>query len=571
MLFVASCGEGYDDTALRNDLLDLANRVAKLEQLCQQMNTNISSLQTIVNALQQNDFITAVVPVTQGGKVIGYTITFSRSGAITIYHGTDGKDGANGKDGSTPQIGVKKDSDGIYYWTLNGEWLLDANGNKIQAEGKDGADGANGSSGVDGITPQLKIDEGYWYISYDNGSTWTQLGKAVGEDGADGNDGIDGSDGQDGDSIFSKVTQDEECVYFYLSDGTMITLPKHDKENIQFEDLNVKMICCKNWDTNNDGELSYAEAAAVTDINTIFAGNDDIIAFDELKYFTGIRSDIRLGDCDKLWKISLPENVDIASEAFRYCINLQSVKIPEGLDSIKLRSFDECLSLKTIEIPSTVTTIEPDAFRRCIALSEMIIPEGVTRIGDNAFSGCSSLEYLELPSTLSVFGETPFHNCSGKVRVKCNLPDVSASYNNKYQSILGSGFSTLIFEDNVQSIGEYACRSFFNNSSESASPKLVVIGKNVNSIGYGAFWAYEAAYPYGDIYIKATVPPTLSSGVFDKAYGDGYGGTSYSVNKYLKIYVPENAVYSYKVKWSRYKDLIVGYDFDEDPNTINNL
>ena len=132
MLFVASCGgDAYDDAALRNDLTDLANRVAKLEQLCQQMNTNISSLQTIVNALQQNDFITAVVPVTQGGKVIGYTITFSRSGAITIYHGTDGKNGENGKDGSTPQIGVKKDSDGIYYWTLNGEWLLDANGNKI--------------------------------------------------------------------------------------------------------------------------------------------------------------------------------------------------------------------------------------------------------------------------------------------------------------------------------------------------------------------------------------------------------------------------------------------------------
>ena len=56
MLFVASCGgDDYDDTALRNELSDLANRVAKLEQLCQQMNTNISSLQTILKALQNND------------------------------------------------------------------------------------------------------------------------------------------------------------------------------------------------------------------------------------------------------------------------------------------------------------------------------------------------------------------------------------------------------------------------------------------------------------------------------------------------------------------------------------
>ena len=83
MLFVAGCGgDDYDDTAIRNEITDLANRVAKLEQLCQQMNTNISSLQTIVNALQKNDYITAVTPITQNGKVVGYTIAFAKSGAI---------------------------------------------------------------------------------------------------------------------------------------------------------------------------------------------------------------------------------------------------------------------------------------------------------------------------------------------------------------------------------------------------------------------------------------------------------------------------------------------------------
>lgn len=368
MLFVASCGgDDYDDTALRNELTDLANRVAKLEQLCQQMNTNISSLQTIVNALQQNDFITAVVPVTQGGKVIGYTITFSRSGAITIYHGNDG---ADGKDGSTPQISVKQDSDGIYYWTLNGEWLLDADGNKIQAEGKDGADGSNGTNGTDGITPQLKIEEGYWYISYDNGSSWTQLGKAVGEDGADGSDGIDGSDGQDGDSIFSKVTQDDEFVYFYLSDGTMITLPKHDKENIQFEDLNVKSICCRNWDTNGDGELSYAEAAAVTDLGTTFLGNTSIIAFNELKYFTGIKS-VYFSSCDKLWKIVLPE----------------------GITTIPNDAFEDCPKLQYVNVPNSVTTISRDAFCDTPNLRQIVLGENIISVGSSAFSTTIARSY----------------------------------------------------------------------------------------------------------------------------------------------------------------------------------
>ena len=55
------CSEEYDDSGLRNDLNDLENRVEKLEELCKQMNTNISSLQTIITALQNNDYITSVL------------------------------------------------------------------------------------------------------------------------------------------------------------------------------------------------------------------------------------------------------------------------------------------------------------------------------------------------------------------------------------------------------------------------------------------------------------------------------------------------------------------------------
>ena len=168
-LVCVGCSDEYDDSALRNDLSDLENRVSKLEELCKQMNTNISSLQTIVTALQNNDYVTGVTPVMQSGKEVGYTITFSKSNPITIFHG---KDGANGS-GHTPVIGVKKDTDGIYYWILDGEWLTDERGDKIKAEGTDG------TNGKDGITPQFKIENDYWFISYDDGDTWTQLGLSL--------------------------------------------------------------------------------------------------------------------------------------------------------------------------------------------------------------------------------------------------------------------------------------------------------------------------------------------------------------------------------------------------------
>ena len=264
-----SCTDG-----LRNDIDDLKNkydnldsRVAKLEEHCKEMNTNISSLQTLVSVILNNDYIVSITPIMKENKEVGYTITFAIHAPITIYHGqngADGKDGQNGKDGEngkdgkdgvTPIIGVAQDEeDHAYYWTLNGEWLLDVNGNRIpltSRDGKDGKDGQdgkpgqNGQDGQDGITPQLKIENGYWYVSTDSGTTWTQLGKAVGEngqdgkdgeDGQDGKDGKDGQDGADGDSMFSSVTQDENYVYFTLANGTILTVPKYKDDSVKIID-----------------------------------------------------------------------------------------------------------------------------------------------------------------------------------------------------------------------------------------------------------------------------------------------------------------------------------------------
>ena len=217
---LAGCKDDFDDSELRKQIADLDGRLTSLEKLCAQMNTNISSMQTIVNALQQNDYITGVTPITEGSNTIGYTITFAKNKPITIYHG---------ENGSTPVIGIKKDTDGIYYWTLDGEWLLDASDNKIKAEGTDGESGEageEGKPGQNGITPVLKIEEGYWYVSYDNENSWQQLGKASGEKG---------EPGEKGDSMFSSVdTSNDGYVIFTLADGTELKLPRKDSFGISF-------------------------------------------------------------------------------------------------------------------------------------------------------------------------------------------------------------------------------------------------------------------------------------------------------------------------------------------------
>ena len=180
---------------LKDEINDLKTRVTVLEGLCKQNNTNINSLQTIVNtSTTQGDYITSVTPITGNGETIGYTITFANQGPITIYNGTNG---------DSPVIGIAKSSDGSYYWTLNGEWLLDDEGQKLHV------------TGGDGITPQLKVEEDNWYVSYDDGENWNFVSKAKGDEG------------KDGDSMFKDVTFDEEYIYFTLADGTQFKIAKN--------------------------------------------------------------------------------------------------------------------------------------------------------------------------------------------------------------------------------------------------------------------------------------------------------------------------------------------------------
>ena len=366
-----------------------------LQRLCNETNTNLSALQTIVTALQNNDYITSVDPLTENGKVVGYTIKFAKSNPIVIYNGKDGADG------NTPVISVKKDTDGIYYWTLDGEFIV-VDGQKIKAQGTDGNNGADGS---DGVTPKLEIREGYWWISYDNGTNWTQLGKATGEDG------------KDADSI--KITQDENNVYFELEDGTIITIAKTeqsiDPNVIKFESNYIKAICLRNWDIDNNGHLSVEEIENITSLNQqfnlpyyiqeyqqeyLFYGNDALLSFTELAYFTKITT--------------------ISGTEFSNCKNLHSVILPENLQTI-----DNGIAITHRDSGSGVSSLAKwfwGAFSNT-ALSNIVIPDNVTVIGRYAFYRCSNLKNVTIGKSVQKIGGYAFaHTNLQTIICKAQVP-----------------------------------------------------------------------------------------------------------------------------------------------------
>lgn len=431
---VSSCSK-FDDSAIWDKLNDHEKRIAALEELCKQMNTNINALQTLVEALEKRDYITNVSPVRKDGEVIGYTISFANSDTITIYHGENGQDGADGKDGYTPQIGVMKDTDGIYYWTLDGEWLLDGKGNKIQAngvngiDGTDGSNGEDGTNGVDGITPRLKIENDYWYVSYDEGSTWIELGKATGENG---------SNGIDGDNIFKEVFIGDGFVVFTLDDdnNSQIKLPF-----VTDTQLSVNVTTAG---TLRDC-LTIEEQRSVTSLKVIgYINRDDLIFINTYLHSLEI---LDISDaiyiCTKLgYDVKINPLGEMAvNRTIRHLIvgnalgSNSTAEDPTIGGAVVNPSY--CIALETLTLTVNGSVISEDALKQssgwpntgglsgCPNLSRLIISEGVTRLSlgdvwDQIYCVCP---VVELPSTIEMVGSRVFGNyCCSTIVCRALVP-----------------------------------------------------------------------------------------------------------------------------------------------------
>ena len=271
-------------------------------------------------------------------------------------------------------------------------------------------------------------------------------------------------------------------------------------QQIKFIDNAVKTLCVDSWDTNGDAELSYEEAAAVTDIGTTFK-RSDIISFTELAYFTGLSY--------------------IAKEAFLDCGSLKKIELPHNITSIGDYVFYGCDSLESVTIPYSVTTIGSVAFYGCNKLTSVTIPDSVTTIGESAFSYCDSL--------------TSFYGKFASEDNRCLIVD------GKLIAFAPAGLTEYTIPDSVTSIGGHAF-------SWCDSLESVTIPDSVTSIGK---WAFSYCTSLRSVYCKPTTPPAGGSSMFESNASG------------RKIYVPTASVKAYTSAeyWSYYASDIVGYEF----------
>ena len=353
--------------------------------------------------------------------------------------------------------------------------------------------------------------------------------------------------------------------------------PSPVERNIEFKDPVVKALCVENWDLDGDGELSKAEAAKVTNLRWVFKRNNEITSFEELEYFTGLRSvadsafkcsaNLRsvklpesvtvIGDhtfeecenltlpklpdnlttvgeaafcfCEKLSLNSLPETLtNIGNWAFSCCTNLALTRLPSGLTSIGDGTFNRCFSIVPEELPSGLTRLGSWAFSECSFFNPISFPEGVKSIGNYAFGGCHSLTWDQLPSTLNSMGAYAFSQCN-KVRFS-SIPEGVTRIN---KATFEGCFSmrSIILPESLQVIDSLA----FNGLPLTD----VTIPENVTFIGRDAFKGSGRLMP---VIMLPKTPPVIE---------DTYLGDNADL-----IYVHAESLNQYKTaeNWTKWKD-----------------
>lgn len=194
-----SCDERDE---LRSDIDNLKERVANLEASIEQMNSDISNYQQMVEGK-------ILVVGYSKDEQDNYTIELSNGETITIYSG-------------------KVDMNDMPLFSVNasGHWAYTINDMTTELLVNDKPVSAIPEAGTAGITPKLKVDaNGFWLISIDNGSTWNKLGN---NQIADGTQAVANAS-----SLFSNVTIDEatgQITFTIRADNSQVKVPIYGKD-----------------------------------------------------------------------------------------------------------------------------------------------------------------------------------------------------------------------------------------------------------------------------------------------------------------------------------------------------
>jgi hypothetical protein len=121
-----------------------------------------------------------------------------------------------------------------------------------------------------------------------------------------------------------------------------------------------------------------------------------------------------------------PESNQNQASAFTYVIKNGTALITSYAGTEKHVSIPEAID------GYRVSAINNRAFANHTELESVTIPNGVQSIGWFAFSGCVALTEVSIPSSVSTIGYGAFENCNASLTVKCPADSYARQYANSY-------------------------------------------------------------------------------------------------------------------------------------------
>ena len=354
------------------------------------------------------------------------------------------------------------------------------------------------------------------------------------------------------------------------------TNPEPSNEPIVFADIIAKSACVEKFDTNGDGEVSYAEAAAATTLEGLFANWNTVTSFDEIQFFTGITSTngvfsglselthitipdwiLTLGDfkgCTSLESVILPANLSsLPAYCFADCSSLSDVTLPASITSIPSYCFANCKALTTLDLPDGIQTIALLAFTNCDALTTLDLPDGIKTIENYAFYNCPAITTIDFPDTLTYIGYCAFSNCSSLVSV--TLPD--NVYLDGYAFSYCSNLASVVLPTKLKVIPQ-SCFEYCSNLATITWPQALTTIKN-NAFDYCRFknHDYTLELPSSVTIIGEQAFGAIRHLIIPSTSTIHISADSF-VSGYTYLYVPNNMVEMYKGSsdWSDYIDYI---------------
>ena len=107
--------------------------------------------------------------------------------------------------------------------------------------------------------------------------------------------------------------------------------------------------------------------------------------------------------------------IRVAESAFKGNTIIESITLPNSIQTIDAHAFEGCTSLKTITIPDSVTVINAYTFADCTALTSILLNKNLTSIGEYAFKGCTAITDISIKAAgakLATIGNYAFANCT---------------------------------------------------------------------------------------------------------------------------------------------------------------